>query len=126
MIEAIEIRLSRGSGRRQIEKSTMPRVLSSPVGGIHSNASRYRRCPMKHCPVETVTPWRPTGPEELRLGRRQVGVVNLPVAGPAEIGTTRWAVAYAQKILTGCRIGPPPFVESVEGGRRVTASKEET
>ncbi len=30
------------------------------------------------------------------------------------------------KILTRCRIGLPPFVEKVEGGRRATPAMEET
>jgi hypothetical protein len=31
-----------------------------------------------------------------------------------------------QKILTRCRIGLPPFVEKMEGGRRGYPAKEET
>jgi len=31
-----------------------------------------------------------------------------------------------RKIVTWCRIGPPPFVERVEGGRRSHPGKEET
>ena len=38
-----------------------------------------------------------------------------------------WAFADARRFLTRCRIGLPPFVEKVEGGRRGQAwQKEET